>query len=103
MSLEDGLNWQADISSVTFSETGERTKVAQYSNVPTRVEYISRLVIDKDGHDILSNFLFFFMVSDAPNIEPDWIVTFNSIDYDVVRADKLADLDTWHHWELFCR
>jgi hypothetical protein len=104
VALRDALFQTASIKSVTYGTAGQRVSATLLSDVPTRREYVQRLIVDRNGKDVLSNFLFFFDVADiTTELHPSMVIDFNSREFIIIRADLIPALDADHHWEVFAR
>ncbi len=102
MAISDAYFTTITLKSVVYSDHNDLTPTVIASGIPARLEHTEKLVRDKLGHDITSNYLFFFDPNNITQILPDYIITHNSVDYFIVRADLLYDRTSPHHWECYC-
>ena len=102
MPIKDLLPITASVKSITYDKFGKKVLTTVYADIPSRIEYTQKLVRDKLGHDIISNSAFFFDAADVATLDADWVITYNSRNYDVVQAQLLWDRVAEHHWEVYC-
>jgi hypothetical protein len=104
MAFKELLIHTIDVKSISgYDDSNQPIYSIAASGIPARIEWSQKLVKDKLGRDEVASALVFIDYGDIANIEPDYIIAYNSREYRVISVDLLPDGSGFHHWEVYIK